>query len=83
MRLIENTGTGCLRRVQATSDAVAAVGPVHIGARALHGCGPAAIAGRRVPFMVPGIALDGMMASRGGLPSRRDVERRLTAEGAR
>jgi small redox-active disulfide protein 2 len=83
MRLIEILGPGCRRCDQATTDAVAAVERMGIDARVVHVSDPAVIATRGLLFDVPGIAIDGVLVSRGRVPSRRDIERWLSTEAGR
>ncbi len=83
MRLIEILGPGCRRCDQATNDVVAVVERMGIDASVIHVSDPAAIATRGLLFDVPGIAIDGVLVSRGRVPSRRDIERWLSPEVVR
>jgi small redox-active disulfide protein 2 len=80
MRLIEILGPGCRRCDQATKDVVAVVEQMGIDVRVVHISDPAVIASRGLLFDIPGIAIDGVLVSRGRVPSRRDVERWLSTE---
>lgn len=79
MRLIE-MGPGCPRCHQATKDILTVVARQGVNARVVHVTDPAEIVARGLLFDVPGIAVDGLLVSRGRVPSRRDIERWLSTE---
>jgi small redox-active disulfide protein 2 len=81
MRLIEILGPGCRRCEQATKEVAAVVERIGIGARVVHVTDPVEIASRGLLFDVPGIAIDGVVVSRGRVPSRSQIERWLATDG--
>jgi small redox-active disulfide protein 2 len=83
MRLIEILGPGCRRCDQATKDVVAVVERTGVDARVVHVIDPVEIATRGLLFDVPGIAIDGVIVSRGRVPSRSQIERWLSTETVR
>ena len=83
MRLIEILGPGCRRCEQVTKDVAAVVERTGIEARVVHVTDPAEIATRGFLFDVPGIAIDGVVVSRGRVPSRRELEGWLATEAVR
>ena len=81
-RLIEVLGPGCPRCDRATKDVAAVVDRMRIDALVVHVTDPAAIVGYGLLFDVPGIAVDGVLVSRGRVPSQREIERWLAPQGS-
>lgn len=80
MRLIEIFGPGCSRCDRAAKGVAAVVDRLQIDARVVHVADPAAIVGHGLLFDVPGVAVDGVLVSRGRVPSQREIERWLAPQ---
>lgn len=77
MRVIEVLGPGCPRCEKTTAEIRAVADQMHMDAEIRHVIDPAEIIERGVLFSVPVVLVDGALVSRGKVPSRREIERRL------
>jgi small redox-active disulfide protein 2 len=79
MRVIEILGPGCRRCERTTAEIRAVVDRTSIDVEVRHVTDPAEIVARGVLFSIPVVLLDGVLMSRGRVPSRREIERWLDA----
>ena len=77
MRVIEILGPGCPRCEKTTAEIRAVVERAQIDAEVVHVTDPLEIVARGALFSLPVVLVDGVLVSRGRIPSRRDVERWL------
>ena len=77
MHVIEVLGPGCRRCEHTTAEIRAVVDGTHIEAEVRHVTDPFEIVARGVLFTVPVVLVDGVVVSRGRVPSRREIERWL------
>ena len=77
MHLIEILGPGCPRCDKATAEIRAVVERNHCEADVRHVTDPFEIVARGALFSIPVVLIDGVLVSRGRVPSRKDIERWL------
>ena len=77
MHLIEVLGPGCRRCEQTTAEIRGVVDRAHLDVEVRHVTDPAEIMARGVLFSIPVVLVDGVLVSRGRVPSRREIERWL------
>lgn len=77
MRVIEILGPGCPRCEKTTAEICAAVARAQVDAEVRHVTDPFEIVARGVLFSTPVVLVDGVLVSRGRVPSRQDIERWL------
>ena len=83
MRVIEVLGPGCPMCDRATAEIRAVVDTAQVDAEVVHVTDPFAIVARGALFSLPVILVDGVLVSRGRVPSRRDIERWFDVASAR
>jgi small redox-active disulfide protein 2 len=77
MQLIEILGPGCPRCDRTTAEIRAVVERAHCEAEVRHVTDPFEIVARGVLFSIPVVLVDGVLVSRGRVPSRAEIERWL------
>ena len=77
MRVIEILGPGCARCEKTTAEIRAVVDGAQIDAEVRHVTDAFEMVARGVLFSVPVVLVDGVLVSRGKVPSRREIERWL------
>ena len=77
MRLIEILGPGCPRSKKTTAAIRAVVDREQYDAEVRHVTDPDEIVARGVLFSIPAVVVDGVLVSRGRVPSRKEIERWL------
>jgi len=77
VRVIEILGPGCRRCEKTTAEIRAVVDRAQIDAEVRHVTDPAEIVARGVLFSIPVVLVDGVLVSRGRVPSRRETEQWL------
>jgi len=77
MRVIEILGPGCARCEKTTAEIRAVVDRTQIDAEVRHVTDPFEMVARGVLFSVPVVLVDGVLVSRGKVPSRREIEQWL------
>ena len=77
MRVIEILGPGCAHCEKTTAEIRAVVNRTQIDAEVRHVTDPFEMVARGVLFSVPVVLVDGVLVSRGKVPSRREIERWL------
>ena len=77
MRVIEILGPGCARCEKTTAEIRAVVDRAQIDAEVRHVTEPFEMVARGVLFSVPVVLVDGVLVSRGRVPSRQEIERWL------
>ena len=82
MRVIEILGPGCSRCEKTTAEIRAVVDRAQIAAEVRHVTDPFEMVARGVLFSVPVVLVDGVLVSRGRVPSRHDIERWLDVGSA-
>lgn len=81
MRLIEILGPGCPRCDKTTAEIREVVDRLGCDAEVRHVTDPFEIVARGVLFAIPAVLIDGVLVSRGRVPSRHEIERWL-ADGS-
>ena len=77
MHVIEILGPGCARCEKTTAEIRAVVDRAQIDAEVRHVTDPFQMVARGVLFSVPTVLVNGVLVSRGQIPSRREIERWL------
>jgi len=77
MRLFEVLGPGCPRCDKATAEIRAVVDRDGCDAEVRHVTDPFEIVARGALFSIPVVLVDGVLVSRGRVPSRKEIERWL------
>jgi small redox-active disulfide protein 2 len=77
MRVIEILGPGCPRCEKTTEEIRSVVDRTQIDVEVRYVTDPFEIVARGALFSLPVVLLDGVVVSRGRVPSRRDIERWL------
>jgi small redox-active disulfide protein 2 len=77
MRLVEVLGPGCPRCEKTTAEIRAVVDRAHVDVEVRHVTDPSEIVLRGALFALPVVLIDGVLVSRGRVPSRKDIERWL------
>lgn len=77
MRVVEILGPGCRQCERATAEIRAVVDRSQVDADVRHVTDPFEIVTRGVLFTVPVVLIDGVVMSRGRVPSRTEIERWL------
>lgn len=82
MRVIEILGPGCRLCEKTTAEVRAVVDRARIDAELRHVTDPAEIVARGALFSIPVVLVDGILVSRGRVPSRQEIERWLDVRPA-
>jgi small redox-active disulfide protein 2 len=77
MRLVEVLGPGCPRCEKTTAEIRAVVDRARVDVEVRHVTDPSQIVLRGALFALPVVLIDGVLVSRGRVPSRKDIERWL------
>jgi small redox-active disulfide protein 2 len=77
VRIIEIIGPECPRSLRSVAEVRKVVDGSQVDVEIRHVTDPDEIVARGVLFAIPAIAVDGVLVSKGRVPSRKDIERWL------